>query len=243
MSELDQFLLYTAPDGTVKLHVLLHDEKVWLSQKGLAELFGVQIPATNKHLRRIFESGELVEDSVVSKMEITAADGKTYRTKYYNLDAIIAVGCRVRGPRGAQFRRWASARLTEYLVKGFALDDERLANPPGPGVPDRFDHLLELIDDIRANGERLYTRAKDLLSLTADFGPKDEGADSVLSAFKRRLWIDPYDIAAMNRRARGLLAFAEAHTRARRPIFVRDLMELCSDAAPGAPVVHTGVAP
>ncbi len=104
MSDQNQFLLYTAPNGSVKVDVVLKDESVWLTQKALAELFGVQLPGIDKHLKNIFDSGELVEDSVISILETTATDGKNYQTRYYNLDAIIAVGYRVRNQRGTQYR-------------------------------------------------------------------------------------------------------------------------------------------
>jgi len=121
-----QFLLYTAPDGAVKVDVFFRDETVWLTQKALAELFGVKVPAINKHLKNIFASRELVEDSVVSILETTATDGKAYQTRYYNLDAIIAVGYRVNSYQATQFRIWATKILREFIIKGFAIDDERL---------------------------------------------------------------------------------------------------------------------
>ena len=122
----NQFILYTAPDGAVKVEVFYKDETVWLTQKALAELFGVKVPGINKHLKNVFESGELVEDSAISILETTAADGKNYQTRYYNLDAIIAVGYRVNSYQATQFRIWATQTLREFLIKGFVLDDERL---------------------------------------------------------------------------------------------------------------------
>jgi integrase len=121
-----ELLLYTAPDGAVKVGVLFRDETAWLTQKALAELFAVKVPAINKHLKNIFESGELSEDSVVSILETTAADGKAYKTRFYNLDAIIAVGYRVNSYQATQFRIWATKTLREFMIKGFVLDDERL---------------------------------------------------------------------------------------------------------------------
>ena len=126
MSQPNQFLLYTAPDGAVKVDVFVKDETVWLTQKALAELFGVQRPAITKHLGNIFETGELVENSVCSILEHTAADGKKYSAKYYNLDAIIAVGYRVNSYQATQFRIWATKTLREFIIKGFVMDDERL---------------------------------------------------------------------------------------------------------------------
>ncbi|NLB66460.1 MAG: virulence RhuM family protein, partial [Lentisphaerae bacterium] len=126
MNPNQSFMLYTAPDGAVKVEVYFKDETVWLTQKALAELFGVNVPAISKHLKNIFESSELAENSVVSILETTAADGKSYATKYYNLDAIIAVGYRVNSYQATQFRIWATKTLREFIVKGFVLDDERL---------------------------------------------------------------------------------------------------------------------
>ncbi|MFZ4440011.1 MAG: virulence RhuM family protein, partial [Syntrophales bacterium] len=124
-----EFLLYTTPDGKVKVEIFLRDENIWLTQKRMADLFGVGIPAINKHLKNIFESGELQEDSVISILETTADDGKKYPTKFYNLDAIISVGYRVNSRQATHFRIWATQILKEYIIKGFAMDDERLKNP------------------------------------------------------------------------------------------------------------------
>jgi hypothetical protein len=121
-----ELLLYTAPDGAVKVGVLFRDETAWLTQRALAELFGVGVPAITKHLKNIFESGELAKSSVVSILEMAATDGKTYKTRFYNLDAIIAVGYRVNSYQATQFRIWATTTLREFMIKGFVLDDERL---------------------------------------------------------------------------------------------------------------------
>jgi hypothetical protein len=126
MTAPSQFLLYTAPDGAVKVDAFFKEETVWLTQKTMAELFGVKVPAINKHLKNIFASGELVEASAISILETTAADGKTYQTRYYNLDAIIGVGYRVNSYQATQFRIWATKTLREFIIKGFVLDDERL---------------------------------------------------------------------------------------------------------------------
>ena len=125
----NQFLLYTAPDGTVKVEVFVKDETVWLTQKALAELFGVKVPAINKHLKNIFDSGELIREATVSKMEIVRAEGSrevAREMEFYNLDAIIAVGYRVNSYHATQFRIWATKTLREFIIKGFVLDDERL---------------------------------------------------------------------------------------------------------------------
>ena len=124
--KLTEFLLYTSPNGKIKLEVFLHNETIWLTQKRIAELFGVGVPAISKHMMNIFLCGELVEDSVVSILETTAKDGKQYNTKYYNLDAIISVGYRVNSSRGTQFRIWATSTLRQHLIQGYTVNDKRL---------------------------------------------------------------------------------------------------------------------
>jgi hypothetical protein len=169
MSDLSQFLLYTAPDGAVKVDVLFRDETAWLTQKALAELFGVKVPAVNKHLKNIFESGELAENSVVSILETTASDGKNYRTRCYNLDAIIAVGYRVNSYQATQFRIWATTTLREFLIKGFVMDDDRLKQGKRVFGKDYFDELLERIREIRASERRFYQKITDLYALSVDY--------------------------------------------------------------------------
>ena len=169
MPENGRFLLYTAPDGAVKVDVVFQDETVWLSQKAIAELFGVKTPAISKHLKNIFETGELVEDAVLSILETTASDGKNYRTQYYNLDAIIAVGYRVNSYQATQFRIWATQQLREFLIKGFVLDDERLKQGNRVFGKDYFDELLERIREIRASERRFYQKITDLYALAIDY--------------------------------------------------------------------------
>lgn len=152
-----EFLLYPAPDGEVRVSVYFEGETAWLSQKALAELFGVKVPAVAKHLKNIFDSGELKEGSVVSILETTAADGKVYKTKHYSLDAIIAVGYRVNSYQATQFRIWATQVLREFMIKGFALDDERLKQGKALFGKDYFDELLERIREIRAIGPAFWT--------------------------------------------------------------------------------------
>jgi hypothetical protein len=122
----NNFILYQTPNGDVNVNVLLQDETIWLTQKMMAELFGVGVPAVNKHLTNIFETNELNENSVISILETTASDGKNYKTKFYNLDAIISVGYRVNSTKATQFRIWATQTLKEFIIKGFVLDDDRL---------------------------------------------------------------------------------------------------------------------
>ena len=169
MTDNQQFLLYTAPDGAVKVEVFFKDETAWLTQKALAELFGVKVPAINKHLKNIFGSGELVENAVISILETTAADGKNYQTRYYNLDAIIAVGYRVNSYQATRFRIWATKTLREFIVKGFVLDDERLKQGKRVFGKDYFDELLERIREIRASERRFYQKITDIYALSADY--------------------------------------------------------------------------
>jgi hypothetical protein len=172
MNEYQQFLLYTAPDGAVKVDVCFKDETVWLTQKALAELFGVKRPAITKHLLNIFATGELAENSVCSVLEHTAGDGKTYSAKYYNLDAIIAVGYRVNSYQATRFRIWATKTLREFIVKGFVLDDERLKQGKRLFGKDYFDEMLERIREIRASERRFYQKITDIYALAADYDPQ-----------------------------------------------------------------------
>jgi hypothetical protein len=165
-----EFLLYIAPDGAVKVSVLFRDETAWLTQRALAELFGVKVPAIAKHLKNIFEYGELADAAVVSILETTATDGKTYKTRFYNLDAIIAVGYRVNSYQATQFRIWATNTLREFLIKGFVLDDERLKQGKTVFGKDHFDDLLERIREIRASERRFYQ--KIIYALSVDYDPR-----------------------------------------------------------------------
>ncbi|MDP3899985.1 MAG: virulence RhuM family protein [bacterium] len=158
-----EFLLYTTPNGKVKVEIFLRNENIWLTQKKIAELFNVGIPAINKHLTNIFESGELDEKAVISILEITAEDGKNYKTKFYNLDAIISVGYRVNSAQATQFRIWASKTLKEYIIKGFAMDDDRLKNGHYFGK-DYFQELLERVRSIRTSERRIYLQITDIFA-------------------------------------------------------------------------------
>lgn len=168
-----EFLLYETEDGRTRVECRFVADTLWLPQAGMSELFQTTKQNIAKHLKAIFAEGELDQDAVVNHWLTTAADSKNYRVTYYNLDAILAVGYRVRSARGTQFRRWATERLREYLVKGFTLDDERLKNPPvaGSSVPDRFDELLERIRDIRASERRMYLRVREIFAMAADYSP------------------------------------------------------------------------
>ena len=173
-----EFLLYTAPNGSVKVEVLLNNETIWLTQDRMAELFGVQRPAITKHLKNIFESNELQEEVVCSILERTtvhgAIEGKTQtsKTKYYNLDAVISVGYRVNSAQATQFRIWATQLIKEYIIKGFAMDDERLKNGRYFGK-DYFRELLERVRSIRASERRIYQQITDIFAeCSIDYDPK-----------------------------------------------------------------------
>ena len=179
-------ILYTTEDGRSQIKLRAKDETVWLTQLEMAELFASSKQNIGQHLKSIFEEGELVEASVVKQHFTTAADGKDYSTKLYNLDAILAVGYRVRSTRGVQFRRWASTVLKEFLFKGFVMDDERLKNPDGR--PDYFDEMLERIRDIRASEKRFYQKVRDLFALSSDYDKTDK-ATQVFFATAQNLLI------------------------------------------------------
>lgn len=164
------FLIYNSVEENVSVNAVIHDETIWLTQKAMAELFDVGVPAINKHLKNIFEEGELDENMVVSKMEITtphgAIEGKTqtHATKFYNLDAIISVGYRVNSRRATHFRIWATGVLKEYMTKGFALDDERLKQGKTLFGKDYFRELLERIRSIRASERRIWQQITDIFA-------------------------------------------------------------------------------
>lgn len=168
-----ELLLYQADDGSVRLQLRVSEGTVWMTQLELAALFQTTKQNVSLHVRNVLRDGELAADQVVKSDLTTAADGKRYRTQMYRLDMILAVGYRVKSARGTQFRQWATANLSEYLLKGFLMDDERLKNPPvGDSVlPDRFGELLERIRDIRASERRMYLRVREIFALAADYAP------------------------------------------------------------------------
>jgi hypothetical protein len=172
-----EVLLYQTEDGRTRLECRFAEETLWLSQALIAELFQTTPQNVTQHLRAIYGEGELQPEATCKDfLQVRQEGGRRVRrtVRHYNLDAILAVGYRVRSPRGTQFRIWATERLREYLVKGFSMDDERLRNPPveGSGVPDYFDELLERIRDIRASERRMYLRVREIFALAADCDPK-----------------------------------------------------------------------
>ena len=162
-----QIAIYHVFGDEQKIRVRIEDENVWLTQKLIAELFEVSVPTVNEHLKNIFESDELIENSVIRNFRITAADGKAYATKHYNLDAILAIGYRVRSEQGTLFRKWATERLREYLIKGFTMDDERLKQAGGRAR--YFEELLQRIRDIRSSERMFYQKVTDIYATSIDY--------------------------------------------------------------------------
>jgi hypothetical protein len=166
------FILYTSNDGKVKVDVVLKDENVWLTQKAMAGLFGVKVPAISKHLANIYETGELVKESTISILETVQTEGERQvkrQKEFYNLDAIISVGYRINSVQATQFRIWATQTLKEYIIKGFVMDDERLKQGRQVFGKDYFEELLERIREIRASERRFYQKITDIYALSADY--------------------------------------------------------------------------
>ncbi len=183
-----EFLLYTAPSGKVKVEIFLRDENIWLTQEKIALLFGVQRPAVTKHLKNIFETSELKEESVSSILELTAADGKKYQTKFYSLDAIISVGYRVNSTQATHFRIWATERLKEYIIKGFTMDDEKLKNPQNIFGQDYFEEQLARIRDIRSSERRFYQKITDIYSqCSVDYDKNSEETKNFFATVQNKL--------------------------------------------------------
>ena len=185
-----QLLLYTAPDGDVRVEVIYQDETVWLTQKSLAELFGVKVPAVNKHLTNIYDDGELERERTISILEIVQTEGTRNvkrKTEFYNLDAIIAVGYRVNSYQATQFRVWATKTLREFIVKGFVLDDERLKQGKQLFGRDYFEELLERIREIRASERRFYQKITDIYALSADYDPKSPTTRDFFATVQNKL--------------------------------------------------------
>ncbi len=183
-------ILYQTEDGRTRIQCRFEEETIWLTQRLIAELYQIGVPTVNHHLKEIYAEGELEERATVRSYRIVQTEGVrrvAREIEHYALPAILAVGYRVRSPRGTQFRQWATARLEEYLVKGFVLDDERLRNPPGPGVPDYFDELLERIRDIRASERRVYLRVREILALASDYIPSEPETQRFFQTVQNKL--------------------------------------------------------
>ena len=189
----NNFLLYRNEDGGIKVDVLLKDETIWLTIKQMAELFGIDKSGISRHIKNIFETGELQENLVVAKIATTtqhgAITGKT-QTKpvmYFNLDMIISVGYRVNSIRGTHFRIWATQQIKELIIKGFVLDNEKLKNPDNPFGKDYFDELLEQIRDIRSSEKRFYRKITDIYALAVDYEPKSEETQEFFKVVQNKL--------------------------------------------------------
>ena len=185
MDDQQNIIIYRTADGRASVALYAKDGKIWLNQQQMAELFATSKPNISMHIANILRDKELNEFSVVKQYLTTAADGKNYNVVFYSLEMIIAVGYRVRGVRGTQFRQWATEHLTEYLVKGFTMDDERLKNPDGR--PDYFDELLLRIRDIRASEKRFYQKVRDLLALSSDYDKTDKATQMFFAETQNKL--------------------------------------------------------
>ena len=185
MNNEQNIIIYRTADGKASVALYAKDGKIWLNQQQMAELFATSKQTISYHIINILKDSELKEKSVVKEYLTTAADGKNYNVVFYSLEMIIAVGLRVRGLRGTQFRQWAIEHLTEYLVKGFTMDDERLKNPDGR--PDYFDELLARIRDIRTSEKRFYQKVRDLFALSSDYDKTDKATQMFFAETQNKL--------------------------------------------------------
>ena len=183
--EQNDVIIYHSKDGKVNVALMTRDGNVWLNQLQIATLFGTSVPNIAMHISNILKDGELDVSSVVKNYLTTASDGKVYDTMFYSLQMIIAIGFRVRGVRGTQFRQWANMHLSEYMVKGFTMDDERLKNPDGR--PDYFDELLQRIRDIRASEKRFYQKLRDLFRLSSDYEAREKATQMFFAETQNKL--------------------------------------------------------
>lgn len=185
-----ELLLYQTEDGRTRIQCRFEGETVWLTQALMAQLFDIGVGTVNHHLKEIYAEGELSQEATIRSHRIVRTEGNrsvSREIEHYNLDAILAVGFRVRSQRGTQFRQWAIARLSELLVKGFTMDDERLKNPPGPGHRDYFDELLERIRDIRASERRFYQKVLDIYATSVDYRPDAEASQQFFAMVQNKM--------------------------------------------------------
>jgi hypothetical protein len=189
-SPASDLILYQTEDGKTRIQCRFEDESIWLTQAQIAELFQTTPQNITQHIRSIYDENELDETATCKsylQVRVEGARQVKRQLNHYSLPLILAVGFRVRSPRGTQFRQWANERLSEYLVKGFAMDDQRLKEPVTSGLPDYFDELLERIRDIRASEQRLYLRVKDILALAADYQPSDLETQMIFKTVQNKL--------------------------------------------------------
>lgn len=185
MNEQQNIIIYKTNDGKASVALFAKDGKIWLNQKSIAELFGTSKQSISRHIINILNDCELDKISVVKDFLTTADDGKTYNVTFYSLEMILAIGYRVHSIRGIQFRQWATRHLSEYLVKGFTMDDERLKNPDGR--PDYFDELLARIRDIRASEKRFYQKLRELFALSSDYEAQEKATQMFYTETQNKL--------------------------------------------------------
>lgn len=185
-----ELILYQAEDGRTKIQVRFDQGSIWLSQAQIADLFQTSVQNAAQHIQNVLEENELQAEATIKDYLIVRLEGSRQvrrAVKHYNLDMVLAVGYRVRSERGTAFRQWATNRLSEYLVKGFTMDDERLKNPPGSGAPDYFDELLERIRDIRSSEKRMYLKIRDIFALAADYRPESRETHEFFQVIQNKL--------------------------------------------------------
>ncbi len=184
-NEQNDIIIYRSKDGKVNVALMTREGKVWLNQMQIAKLFGTSKQSISHNIAGVLKDNELDKDTVVKYYLTTASDGRNYKVLYYSLEMILAIGYRVRGVRGVQFRQWATQHLSEYLVKGFTMDDERLKNPDGR--PDYFDELLQRIRDIRASEKRFYQKLRDLFKLSSDYEAREKATQMFFAEAQNKL--------------------------------------------------------
>lgn len=199
MTNRQEIIIYNSHDGQANVALMAHDGSTWLNQNQMAELFATSRQTVSYHIANILKEGELSADSVIRQYRTTAPNGKSCNVAFYSLEMIIAVAYRIKGVRGTQFRRWATRHLSEYLIKGFTLDSERLKNPNGR--PDYYDELLARIRDIRASEKRFYQKFKELFALSSDFRPNDKSAQICFETIQDKLFY-----AVTNQTAAGIIS-------------------------------------
>ena len=185
-----EIVLYQTGDNRTRIEVRLENETVWLTQKLMAELFQKDVRTINEHIQNVFAEGELQREATIRKFRIVQQEGTRSverEVDFYNLDVIISVGYRVKSSRGTQFRQWATARLKEYLVKGFTMDDERFKNPPGKGQTDYFDELLARIRDIRSSERRFYQKVLDIYATSVDYDPAAKASELFFATVQNKM--------------------------------------------------------